>query len=257
MDSNPMIMEELLLDLRARGVSCDLEVPFDYFLDLTLQTGRVRCALRKRDTDKLYAGFWFHTGSDLGFLGLWNGLLYCVRKPDQICNLASDITRDPLLGDGGTPSRLPGSILGKYGLEECEIVRAWPVSTVERLDEIKSQQLAPEFSLRMFLEKIAPHVDKCKATAGGLVEFKLADMEALTRFCARKDEKQVAFSVVIQGLCLRTSAEYRCLRILSTLLPCTFYDDIWNNRIDWNDPYYAYGDQKKRPHRPRNAFPVE
>ncbi|MFH1417090.1 MAG: hypothetical protein ABII12_02225 [Planctomycetota bacterium] len=251
-----MNTEELSAQLSTHGINWQIE-PMASFYALTLENARLHCTLPRKDAKRLHAGFWLHTGSELAFLGLWSGLIFHISRPAEIVDLAIAI-----LGHAETQKQvalrtLPTTILDKYALHLCELIRAWPDSEADQLDDVEKLAFKPEYSLRTFLERLTPHVDACTVGPGGLVLLRLANASALTRFRGKEDEKLTSFPVLIYGGCPGTPEQNRLLQVVSGALGCVLYDPAWNNRIHWDDPYYSTADPLSRPEQPRNAPPVE
>lgn len=251
-----MNTDDLLKRLKGRGIECRIE-PLDYFTDLTLERSMVHCTLPGKDKSRVYAGFWLHTGSGLGFLGLWSGHLLQVSSPSEIIDLADAVLSDCIRNKRGTPYNLPKAIVDKHRLETCEVVFIWPESEVERLDEVKKLALSSGFSLRTFVDKLTPLIDACEVQPDGFVSVRLGEASALARFRGKEDEKQTSFPVLIHGEFPGTPEQNRLLQTVSEALGCAIYDPGWNNRIHWDDPYYGSGDAEDVPEEPRNAHPVE
>ena len=173
-------------------------------------------------------------------------------------NLARDLFGGRFVAQGTPPRRLPKSLADAYGLRECKVIRVFPKSNVDRLDEAAKARFSPEFSLRRLVDDVGESVDGCIVGPGGLVEVRLASARVRTRFPGEEQEKHASFSLLICGGFPGTAEQNRLLQVLSQSLGCGMYDSAWNNRIHWDDPYYSLSaNSGGRPGVPRNASPVE
>lgn len=252
MGCHSIITEELLAELAARNIACQCE-PCHYLCGLTFESRRIHCFLPGTDQSRPRAGFWLHVGLGLGFLGLWSGLLFHVRRLSEMLNLAEDVISYCIMSRSGTPYSIPGTLLAKHSLAPCEIFSAWPICGAERLDEVDKSTLSSEFSLSKCIQQLKPHVDACEVQSNGLVLVTLAGASMLARFSADEVETARSFSVLIHSGCHASSGQSRLLMTVCDTLGCAFYDPEWNNKVYWDDPYYSFAGDISRSDQPRNA----
>jgi hypothetical protein len=251
-----MELDVLLSSLKERGIVCQVET-LCHFADLTLESRRVHCTVSGQEKGDGYAGFWLHVGSGLGFLGLWTGRVFHLPEPSEMADVAEAFVRYCDRHARGTPYSVPEKIVDKHRLEECDLLFAGSQAAIDRLDEMENLSVSPEFSLLSFVEKLTPHVDVCEVRVDGFVQVRLGNAAALVRFRGETGETQSSFPVLAYGGFPSRPEQYGLLRTVSEAVGCSLYDTAWNNRILWDDPYYAMNDAADRPDAPRNARPVE
>ena len=251
-----MTTDELRRDLELRGIEHQLE-PFEDLYEWTAENRLVHCLFPRADDGRRHAAFWLQVGRQVGFVGLWSGHLYQVREVSTIGELASALLRDCLANRRGTPWCLPEPLVRQYDVQECTLLHLWPRSVVDTLAEAKVQAGKPRFSAEEFLAKVGRRVDTCAAVGEGIVSIRQGQAQAAVRFRGEAREKQLSLALLCYGSFPWAGDEVHLLRTVNEAIEATAYDPHWNNRIDWDDPYYSARDADSGPDSPGNAHVEE
>ncbi len=259
--AEPLNNTTLMLRLEQRGINCDLETEFEYFFDLTREKGRILCAelvppIRRGTVFDSGISFWLHAGSGLLFLGIWTGVCFEVGDSAGVVELALEILGSRTAKEGYSPYKLPTRLLEKYRLQYCTLFRLWPGKLGERLEDLDARSVSGSLSSDTFINKLSRKMDICRLRNDGFLVLALGAATALARFSPDSPKPQVDIPLLVRGRISSTRDHGRLLRTLIVELCCTLYETGWGNRVDLDDPYYAFDVSGNRPNEPMNAWPA-
>ena len=236
------------------GCTCASEQGFLALADLTTSTCRLICAsAHSVNSGAVWptgTSFWVHVGSDLGFLGLFNGVLFAVPECDSVEPLCLELcertrhTQDaPLVG-------LSSDVTTKYQLEEVECLHV-ALADKRTLQEAREEGANIVISSAEMLGLLKSHIEHVTLSADGRIIVKQGNAQAFTKLCAR-DHRRASICFVLSGGLRNTDEQVSLLQSIEGALGLPIYDGAWGNRIHLRDPYYQPPSQGFRPSEPSN-----
>jgi hypothetical protein len=221
---------------------------------LTLHSKRLVCGNAQSMHDNVVVpsgpSWWFHTGADFTFLGLWSGLIYEIVDDRSLEALILRLLEgDP---NGGPAIEIPGGEHAASHLRECEIMHLFPRTNCQRLSEVRQVKATLNLDRESALSGLGKYSPEI--STDDLCNVRIGNSEMVFRLSSPfHPASSICVVLYLNGSGVATHAP--ALKEFVSVFGCDIYDGGWSNKILFDDPYYIPARPGiPRPRQPRN-FP--